>query len=1160
MPDVLPTINNEPAQGIQAQLDTVYLWNPDVANELIEQVNELLAEIGELENLSGKIKPYSQMTAPVLQYMPTTYNDGLYVATNSITTLPAEFDPTQWTLIATKIDRQSITREIEHEAELRAGADANLQDQIDVLVASSDVTDIVGTHAELEEYDTSKLKNNDIIKVLQDETQDDATTYYRWSTTDEVFSLIGSEGPYYTQAQTDSLLDEKQDELTAGEGITIENNVISANASGDYVPQYETMPTATAQNVGELMQYSGPTIADTQASATAEQTVGSSLSNIVVNVKTFEAEEEPTGDETVEFVASVSAGGGFAPQALIQGTEDKYAYFDTAKLIAYIATYTDHTDYKYVSARHRGTDNNDITMWMNSRFSDSSWTNYKQVTGLTDAQMTAAGITFSDYTFYSSNKAQSDYTSSVTIWTKDGEGVMPSSYGITFSGVPADGDTIEVHYTAFKKGYTQGCFYLCSVLRTDPTVGIAQISGDGLYDLAVDLDTFVAEEQPTQSENVDFLAVVDNVLGEPTNDYGEPVEWSATLDSDAFTAAYEDATGASIDDLPSYSSFLYNGSDWFLQTDTAISVSDPSEWGFYPTGTLYNGSRIGVSRGSPYWTKDSVVVDIADYGITYSGTPDDGDELRVFYTASTISGYEWKQINVQPSVGGIEWKSKVDLPADYYGTTWNARPYYVIAGGLPTGTYEFYFATKVSTGEINNKVLGEVTFKVICNIDVERQKQWGRMGYVFNGDYMNDGNFIFGSSDQTIGLFYGSGSDLIISTDNRPFSTDLLDYGVTPPVKDCFKLSAIKNIETGEEYIAEGHINLDGSVPVSTTYYDGHIILVRLVEQPYIPEYHNNFTWGYSNDAQYARLQPYQGIAHDGDYASCSELDIVLKSSNGGRWHCVVENSRDSYVARLLEASEDLANVQIGWNSSGTTYLYFNTTAGTSGTIYGSIGAKGSSQAAGGWLENPDTFTPAVITEIGGTVTVDNLGMILQYEGPTTVSYTNGFFYKATGTEVQAPATCTPYNVSPNDFTITIDAAALVPAMSSTTGWAPDDIKRRLNQGFEWRIDYDADNNTINSVYWSNYGTFTASDILSCFTVSTTGSYSGYVSIYFYTNYTDAHTEIQNGHWERIDTQPAADPLPSQTGNAGKVLMTNGTTASWETPTTVTFRTWGANE
>ena len=72
----------------------------------------------------------------------------------------------------------------------REHADIGLQNQIDAITASSDVKDIVGTYAELQDYDTSTLGNNDIIKVLQDETQDDATTYYRWSTTTETFSLI----------------------------------------------------------------------------------------------------------------------------------------------------------------------------------------------------------------------------------------------------------------------------------------------------------------------------------------------------------------------------------------------------------------------------------------------------------------------------------------------------------------------------------------------------------------------------------------------------------------------------------------------------------------------------------------------------------------------------------------------------------------------------------------------------------------------------------------------------------------------------------------------------------------------------------------------------------------------------------------------------------
>lgn len=115
------------------------------------------------------------------------------------------------------------------EAIAREQADNGLQSQIDAISASSDVTDIVGTYAALEAYDTSKLKDNDIIKVLQDETHDDETTYYRWSTSTEEFSLIGEEGPYYTKAAADLKF---QDKLTAGANITIaSDNTISADDS-----------------------------------------------------------------------------------------------------------------------------------------------------------------------------------------------------------------------------------------------------------------------------------------------------------------------------------------------------------------------------------------------------------------------------------------------------------------------------------------------------------------------------------------------------------------------------------------------------------------------------------------------------------------------------------------------------------------------------------------------------------------------------------------------------------------------------------------------------------------------------------------------------------------------------------------------------------------
>lgn len=99
-----------------------------------------------------------------------------------------------------------LALDIGNEATVRASADNNLQQQIDAITAASDVTDIVGTYADLVAYDTSDLPNNSIIKVLKDEAHDDETTYYRWVITAGVgaWVLIGEEGPYYTKSEANS--------------------------------------------------------------------------------------------------------------------------------------------------------------------------------------------------------------------------------------------------------------------------------------------------------------------------------------------------------------------------------------------------------------------------------------------------------------------------------------------------------------------------------------------------------------------------------------------------------------------------------------------------------------------------------------------------------------------------------------------------------------------------------------------------------------------------------------------------------------------------------------------------------------------------------------------------------------------------------------------
>lgn len=121
------------------------------------------------------------------------------------------------------------------ETDARERADQGLQQEIDELKNSPDVVDIVATYADLQAYDTSTLGDKDVIRVLEDETHNNESAYYRWDKTNSQWVFIGAVEGYYTKDQTDDLLDAKQDLLTPGENISIEDEsgalVISATGT-----------------------------------------------------------------------------------------------------------------------------------------------------------------------------------------------------------------------------------------------------------------------------------------------------------------------------------------------------------------------------------------------------------------------------------------------------------------------------------------------------------------------------------------------------------------------------------------------------------------------------------------------------------------------------------------------------------------------------------------------------------------------------------------------------------------------------------------------------------------------------------------------------------------------------------------------------------------
>lgn len=79
------------------------------------------------------------------------------------------------------------------------------------------VKDMVGTYAELENYDTDTLLPDDIIGVISDETHGFSHSYYLWI--GDHFNYIGDVGTSYTQTEFNTKIDEKEFKLVSGMNI-----------------------------------------------------------------------------------------------------------------------------------------------------------------------------------------------------------------------------------------------------------------------------------------------------------------------------------------------------------------------------------------------------------------------------------------------------------------------------------------------------------------------------------------------------------------------------------------------------------------------------------------------------------------------------------------------------------------------------------------------------------------------------------------------------------------------------------------------------------------------------------------------------------------------------------------------------------------------------
>lgn len=144
----------------------------------------------------------------------------------------------------------AVSNDLASETAQRTSEVNNLQQQIDALSSKGDVTDIVGTYQDLENYDTSTLLNKSIIKVLSDSNHDYAPSYYKWNAGTSSFSYIGSEAPTYNKTEIDemdNLVVHKAGTETITGTKTFKNTVLKCG--------YKTATSKTDDRYFEIQSY-----------------------------------------------------------------------------------------------------------------------------------------------------------------------------------------------------------------------------------------------------------------------------------------------------------------------------------------------------------------------------------------------------------------------------------------------------------------------------------------------------------------------------------------------------------------------------------------------------------------------------------------------------------------------------------------------------------------------------------------------------------------------------------------------------------------------------------------------------------------------------------------------------------------------------------------
>lgn len=760
-------------------------------------------------------------------------------------------------------------------------------------------------------------------------------------------------------------------------------------------------------------------------------------------------------------------------------------------------------------------------------------------------------------------------TNELSIITDLSDSIQVSSMPVAGAGNLGD---ILQYVGSTDATYTNGYFYKNIPTYTNPSATISQTIGSGLTDLAVVVATFESAEQPSGDETVNFVAASVSESIDPTQFQFD----TATIEIDpaTFLSMKTSVYGGdwanvariylSYDgDNNSFGAAAYDADNNELGSSGGLN---PTVWGInVVSGTLPSsgswGTNLYYTPAGIQWSKGGETVTLADYGISFTGAPNDGDVLTVAYTAPVINSYTWEQIDVQPSSGqAIEYDD-----IDYvYGTDPSETSIYFELENLTTGDYYFYVKSKKLSDSQGGNFAGFQTHKVSFHWDStwNGQDPWPVVRSFIVSPVL-EGDFIGSPND----------SSSAFQTQNLP----ALECYFNNNTENKFGIKMVNWLvaQTGYFYQNEPSV-----YKVSKLYGGGSPITMTLTKvQRYgsIPNYASSAGCGNTTplvkDAVLPNKKSIQSYAvssfsSEDSIALLGNLSLENSNTNTTQLHfscgCkygdfvgdVVYNIDGGTTQQITKATGPFVASRFYINPNGEIYVSFdsaefaalqdqNDTVYMSAGIYGTVGTTEITigvyeESLYPSIVDGATRIPFVSGGVSPVLDTPILGEyenIVQYIGETDANYTNGYFYKANGTVITVPAsiTCTENSATGTTITCTGSGAEnLIADIKTQTGW--DDVTTLYflnDQNNLWT--YDADNDIFS---WSVLGGI-PSNWIQYFTFSPAVA-SGTIS-WKTSNTTPEHEELQNGTWVQTDVQPGGGLSNNATGNNSLSILGAGT-------------------